>query len=126
MKKLDLSTIQALEAAGIQFSVSFREPGGAATIGISADEAFAWVEDPEAFAARTVGLTTTKYREWVDSDGEPRCGAVTIDGHRCKNVISGGIQRSALEWLRLDGGYCAVHGGASSEEGRTTRRPRRV
>jgi hypothetical protein len=43
---------------------------------------------------------------------------MTSKGTRCKNFVSGGIQRDLQTWLELDGGNCAVHGGVSADEAR--------
>jgi hypothetical protein len=116
--RLDSNTVAAMAAARVQFVVNIRVPGGGHDIGIEAADVQSFVDDPEAFAAKYFGVGKNEYLSWVEADGAPRCGATTAKGTRCKNLVSGGIQQSIEKWLKLDGGYCAVHGGDSAEVAR--------
>lgn len=109
--QLDKQTITAMRDAGISFISYVRAPGGSATISLEPDDVPAFIEDRDSFAARHFGVSRQQYLDWVATDGAPRCGATTKKGTRCQNSVSGGIQRTIEEWVKLDGGYCAVHGG---------------
>ncbi|MDX8540718.1 hypothetical protein RFM23_24170 [Mesorhizobium abyssinicae] len=119
--KLDMKTISTMEAAGLQFIAYIRVPAGSQTVEIEPKEIAAFVANRDEVAAKLFGVSTSQYLDWVATDGEPRCGAITKKGTRCSNFVSGGVQRSIEEWVRLDGGYCAVHGGESSQEARPHR-----
>lgn len=115
---LDKQTITAMRAAGISFVSYVPTPGGSTTISLEPDQVPAFVQDRDAFAAKHFGVTCQQYLDWVATDGAPRCGATTTKGTRCGNFVSGGIQRSIDEWIRLDGDYCTVHGGEGSQKAR--------
>jgi hypothetical protein len=112
--KIDTATVAAMASAGIGFYANIRVPGGGTTIHISAEKVPQFIADPQQFAADEHGVSKEAYLRWVETDGTPQCGAQTKKGARCQNFVSGGIQRSLEDWLRLDGGYCAVHGGDAS------------
>ncbi|HEX7777327.1 MAG TPA: hypothetical protein VF449_12450 [Parvibaculum sp.] len=119
--KVDMDTILAMRSAGIEFIASVRVPGGCDTIALNPEQIESFANDPEQFAAGEFGASKTEYLDWVATDGMPRCGGRTVKGSRCQNPISGGCQRSLRDWLRLDGGYCAVHGGEGSAEAHAKR-----
>lgn len=109
--KIDVNTIAQMESAGISFSVNISVPGGGHNILISASEVPFFVQDRIGFSAKAVGASREQYVAWVESDGAPRCGAITRKGTRCQNIVKGGIQRPIAEWIELEGSYCSVHGG---------------
>ncbi len=108
---MDAKTVTEIANAGIAFVATVRIPGGGETVVVPSNSVVEYVADPQGFAARHFGVSKEQYLLWVEMDGMPQCGATTKNGPRCKNGVSGGSQRSIEEWLRLDGGYCAVHGG---------------
>lgn len=118
---MDKATIAKLAAAPISFIGDIRAPGGNRSLTLAAHELETFCNDPEGFFALKHGVTIDEYRQWVETDGTPRCGAKTSKGKRCGNVVSGGIQMSLERWLEEDGGFCAVHGG----EGSATAKARR-
>jgi hypothetical protein len=50
-------------------------PGGGITIELDEDQAAEYNADPDACAARFVGLAKFEYLLWVDLNGAPLCGA---------------------------------------------------
>ncbi|TAV04526.1 hypothetical protein [Rhizobium ruizarguesonis] len=108
---IDTKTVTEMANAGIAFVASVTVPGGGQTVSVPSNSVPEYVADPQGFAAKLFGVTKEQYLLWVEMDGMPQCGATTKNSSRCKNGISGGSQRSIEEWLRLDGDYCAVHGG---------------
>jgi len=113
---LDLNTIHAMQDAGLAFIAQVPHPCGCQTLDFSAEQVVAFVADRDQAIADSLGVTKAQYREWIESFGTPRCGATTKQGTRCKNFVSGGVQLSLKTWLKLDGDYCAVHGGAPSRK----------
>lgn len=109
--KLDIDTISAMKSAGIKFAVNIIVPGGGHNILLDASDVPFFIQDRVSFSAKTVGASREQYIAWVESDGAPRCGAITKKGTRCQNIIKGGIQRPIAEWIELEGSYCSVHGG---------------
>lgn len=109
--KLDIDTIFAMNSSGITFFGNYPAPGGGHNIMISAADVPLFVQDRVGFAAKVLGTSREQYVAWVESDGAPRCGAITKRGTRCQNIIKGGVQRPIAEWIELEGSYCSVHGG---------------
>ena len=116
--KLDQNTIDAIAKAGISFVARIPCPGGAESIWLKPDNIGVFIDDPELAAANYYKASRQEYRDWIATEGTPRCGATTKSGKRCRNIVSGGIQQPFPRWLQLDGGFCAVHGGETSEESR--------
>ena len=119
--ELDIRTLKVLKAAGVYFGVHIPQPGGGTNSSLDVDEICEFVEDKIAFAAKREKVSRADYVLWLETDGTPQCGATTTSGKRCKNLVSGGVQFSIHDWLDLDGGLCAVHGGQSSEDAKTER-----
>ncbi|MER8389422.1 hypothetical protein NKH14_28710 [Mesorhizobium sp. M1380] len=113
--KIDKRTISAMNSAGIGFMATISVPGGGQTVFLNPSDIEPFLSDREKFAAQLLGVSKTQYMDWVKADGAPQCGATTKRGTRCGNFVSGGGQRPIDEWIRLEGGYCAVHGGEGSE-----------
>lgn len=111
---MDEDTIRKLAAAPLAFVGNVPAPGGNASLTLAADELESFCTDPEGFYALKHGVTEDEYRQWVETDGTPRCGATTAKGKRCGNLVSGGIQMPLERWLQEDGGFCAIHGGEDS------------
>ena len=79
-------------------------------------------KSPGGFYAKMHGATVEQYRTWLETCDSPRCAGFNRAGKRCRNFISGGIQRSLGEWVRLDRiEYCVFHGGLSSHNARAER-----
>jgi len=118
---MDKSTIAKLAEAPLEFVGQVAAPGGGASVCLQANELEAFCDDPEGFFALHQAATKDEYLQWVETEGTPRCGATTNRGARCCNIVSGGIQMSLEDWLQEDGGFCTVHGGATSAEARRKR-----
>ncbi len=118
---MDKATIEKLAQAPIEFVGRIAAPGGVTTIFLKAEEPENFCKDPEGYFALQNGATKEEYLQWVEIDGEPRCGATTLKGTRCANMVSGGIQLNLDRWLQEEGGFCQVHGGVTSEEARPKR-----
>ena len=88
---------------------------------MDADELPMFLQDKDRVLAKLFDVPVDDYLEWLASEGTPRCGAKTAKGTRCKNLVSGGIQRDIHVWRELDGSLFAIHGGESSEEARGNR-----
>jgi len=115
---LDQKTIEAMKAAGISFVGSVPAPWGGITETLEPEDLAPFIQDRKEWFASRNGAFKQQYLDWVATSGEPRCGAKTSKGTLCKNTISGGIQRPFEVWLQEDGGFCHVHGGATSKEAR--------
>ena len=107
--------------ANIEFIGNVEHPCGGVSFELEVGDLEAYCRDPEALYALQQGATKEEYRQWIETQGTPRCGALNKKGERCGNVVSGGIQMELQHWLQEDGGFCAVHGGASSAEAYNTR-----
>ena len=126
MRNLDLQTVAAMIDAGIAFSAVVPSPGGQKTVFLEAEDVVPFVEDSADWYAKKNGVAKQDYLSWVACDGLPRCGATTKSGNQCKNSVSGGGQRSLLEWLTEDAGFCSLHGGENSDDARLRRWGRKI
>ena len=115
---IDHKTVDALKAAGISLSASVEAPWGGLTVVLEPNDVEAFVHDRAEWFARKNGAFKSQYLDWIATSGEPRCGATTSKGARCKKTVSGGIQRPFEVWLQEDGGFCHAHGGLTSAEAR--------
>ncbi len=115
---IDRSTLHALDSAGISLVASVEGPCGGITVDLGPDDVEPFLQDRDEWFARKNGVLKSQYRDWLATCGEPRCGAMTAKGQRCKNSVSGGIQRPLEVWLQEDSGFCQVHGGLTSKEAR--------
>lgn len=77
---------------------------------VSPDDEAEFLRDPDAYAARRLGLSSGReYRTWLATNGTPLCAAVTINGHACRNPI-GPIRMGAQAWRKAHRtGYCHCH-----------------
>ena len=83
---------------------------GEMTIELDEDQAAEYNTDPDAYAARYLGLAKFEYLLWVDLGGAPLCGARTAGGELCRNTVPGGTRLSASEWkARHRKAFCAIH-----------------
>lgn len=111
---LDQKTIDLMSQAGIAFVVNFRAPWGGNNAVLKSEAVALFVSDPDAAAAKHHGVSKEIFCEWIESEGSVQCSAKTATGHRCKNHLSGGGQQEIDDWLKMQGGYCVVHGGEPS------------
>ena len=58
------------------------------------------VADRDQGIADHLGVQKSQYLDWLETEGLPRCGATTAKGERCRDRVSGGIQRPLEEWLQ--------------------------
>lgn len=75
-------------------------------------------KEPVAAMAKILGVSKADYIGWSEEDFSVVCAGTTLSGRRCKNIVEGGHFVSAQEWAAKTGGYCYVHGGLSTENGR--------
>lgn len=71
-----------------------------------------WIRE----TANAYGITEGQMLAVDQYDCEPRCGAITAKGERCKNSpLSSRTEPGINIWwfLKHHGNYCAVHGGLS-------------
>lgn len=115
---MDIATIRKLAAAPIEFVGTVAVPGGGKSISLEAEDLEAFCADPEGYFARQQGVTKDEYLQWVATDGTPRCGALNSQGAPCGNRVSGESQMGLGRWLQEEGGFCAIHGCATSAEAR--------
>jgi hypothetical protein len=115
---LDMKTIETMVAAGIELSVNVRDVCGGYTFTLSPKDVPVFIADKDECAANHYGVSKAQYLEWLEHGGRPRCSGLTTKRRRCQNYLSGPIQLGIHEWLRCDGGYCVLHGGATSAEAR--------
>lgn len=115
---LDQKTIDAMDAAGISFAAHVRSVGGVHNLFLKPRDIAGFIADRDQFAADYFGVTKAQYLEWLEHDGSARCSGTTTQGKPCRNYLSGYSQLPIQEWLRRDGGYCAVHGGEGSDVAR--------
>jgi len=95
---------------GVLHHVNIAIPGGRVKIELDDAQAAEYNTDPDAYAARYLGLTKFEYVLWVDLDGAPLCGARTQGGDLCRNAVPGGVQLPASEWkARHRKDFCATH-----------------
>ncbi len=113
---LSKETLMALKNANIRLYAEVPHPCGSETVLLTYSDVEKFIDDPEGFVAAQKGVSRDDYLGWLESQGTPRCGALTKKGTRCKNWVSGGMQMRIGEWMNSNGGYCAVHGGESAEE----------
>ncbi|MFV1441511.1 MULTISPECIES: hypothetical protein [unclassified Phaeobacter] len=121
MTGLDKKTVEILAAAGVKFVSGVTAPGGQQTVYLEPADLPDFVSDNELWFAMKHGATKEDYLNWVHSEGTPKCGFILKNGRRCRNIVSGGIQRSFLDWLNEEAGLCTVHGGDNSEEAKEKR-----
>ena len=114
--RLDRNTIKEMAGAGIGFYVNVPDPAGTQSEILRPHEIEEFVNDREQFLANRYSVSKEAYLKWLESGGIPQCGAFTKTGQRCRNPVSGGIQMALPRWVKLEGDYCTVHGGLSSEE----------
>jgi hypothetical protein len=115
---LDLNTIKIMADAKIEFSGSLAMPGGGHAITLRPEQIPAYLADKTQFAADYFGISKAQYLRWVETDGSVRCSRIKADGTPCRSFISGPIQLPISEWLKREGGYCAMHGGKNAIEAR--------
>lgn len=114
--KFELEQLHELEKKGIKFCVEISVPWGSQKTIISAEKVPDYIVDRDKFIAGYFGVAVDDYLGWISSEGTPQCGALTVAGKRCRNVVSGGIHMPIDRWRELDGELCAIHGGDSAEE----------
>ena len=111
---LDLNTINSLEVAGIGFHANISIPGGGRDVILKAADLQEFAADPEKWAAAHFGVSKENYRDWIATDGTPRCSALTKKGKPCQGTFRRGCQMDIAEWMEADGGYCVIHDGSTS------------
>ncbi len=78
----------------------------------SSDEIESFRKNPEGFFAERHGATVEQYRDWIDTDGRPRCAGRTAKGRHCRKLVPGARFWPFDAWLRAHRRkFCAVHRG---------------
>lgn len=111
---IDRTTLDAMHAAGITFVANVEIPSGSHTIFLAPEHVDQFITNKNAAAAKHFGVTESDYRDWIDGHGLVQCSATTKAGSRCKNIISGSGFDNPTDWKKMQGEYCAVHGGPES------------
>ncbi len=89
--------------------IALAHPFGGEAIAISLRDLEKYNNDPDGYAAKHFGLTRDEYKEWIELDGKPRCGAQTRAGQFCKSALSG-MMGDSREWLGIHRQeYCRSH-----------------
>ena len=102
-------TIQRMEDANVMFKGQIPTAGGVELVWLSAHEMPRYLEHRAEFAAEYYGVTLQQYREWLETDGTPRCRAMTKAGKPCKNPAGDCVRVGIHEWVAFDGEFCWRH-----------------
>ena len=107
---------EVLRAFGVSIDIDVRvddrgAAGGYIPLDVPVERLDEYLEDPDAWAAREYGVPVAELRLWRDQNYTAQCGYVTKRGRRRKHHVTGGLGCLAADFVRLDGDYCAVHGG---------------
>jgi hypothetical protein len=99
------------------FEPSVTTPWGDEPIwGLGPDDAAAFNEDPDAYAARHFGMTKVEYVDWIDGGGSPLCGCRTRSGALCRNPVGAGGQLQPDDFRAHHRMFaCSVHRGMPVE-----------
>lgn len=109
----DLAALKRLYAKGISFVANVATVSGGMDVIMTPEEALEFSHDPQAVAARSMGVTKEVYAEWLASGGDVQCAGTTKAGARCLNSIAGGTINDPKEWAReiRVATRCVTHGG---------------
>ena len=55
------------------------------------------------------GFTRQEYVDWVWENFSSQCSAITAQGMRCRNIVTGCRQIDIWRWKERRGAYCRVH-----------------
>ena len=110
----EIEFLKKLKLAGISFHASIPTMGGHHDTFLEPEGISEFIEDKFEWIAKKNGVAREDYIGWLNAGGAPQCGKILKNGNRCKNLVSGPIQRSLNEWLQEDAGLCTVHGGEPS------------
>ena len=103
--------IAKLAQSGVGFYVSHPDHSGAQTVHLEANRLEAYIADPVAFFAKHYGITKEEYLDWHRSEYRVQCAGKTSAGKRCKNTVPDGTSVNPKPWVKMQGGYCTLHGG---------------
>ena len=115
-----MSAEDILDAPGLSITAAIPVVYGALNVTIDdAGTIQEYIRDPQAFAAKTLGVSKIDYLSWVACAGVPLCGGRTARGRECRGVIKhAGLPVDAdpvgspKAWLALHrNGFCSIHGG---------------
>lgn len=113
-----LGAYQRLHEKGVRFIINVPTVYGGKDVFLTPDDLLIYPHDPEAVAAKHMGVTRDIYVEWLAAMGDVQCAGKTKSGHRCRRSISGGSIYDPAEWARtIDREErCVLHGGQPGEE----------
>jgi len=106
-----LKFLSALNSKGVSFIVSIPNQSGSETIYLNAEDVIQYGKNPDAFIANYHGIELREYLMWLEEEYSVRCSANTKSGKQCKNIAIGGSLVDPKTWVKMQGEYCAVHGG---------------
>ena len=109
MEKLEF--LSELSNKGVSFLVNIPNQSGSITIALSAEDTLKYYVNRDAFIASYHGVELQEYLLWLEEEYSVRCGANTKSGKQCKNTAIGGSVVDPIVWVKMQGEYCAVHGG---------------
>ena len=102
-----------LKELGVAFSISMPVPGGWNTFSVGPDTLICFSEDPMAFYAQYYGVSKAAFTQCFEDAFCIYCAAFTQKGHRCRNIVAGGLDVLPEEWVRRQGELCCVHAKSS-------------
>jgi len=116
-----------LEELGVAFSISVPVPGGRTTFDVDPNTLIDFSEDPMAFYAEYYGVSKAVFMQCFEEAFCIYCAAFTQKGHRCKNIVNGGLDVLPEEWVHRQGELCSVHAKSSgpAKKKRVTKRSSR-
>lgn len=115
----NLQVLDYLLDKGIRFYIeTWNEREHTTTHFVGREEIEEYIDDPDAFFAKRLGVTKELYRDWIEAHCAVRCSARTRRGKQCLNFVRNGVAVSPQEWQELQGEYCPIHseGTASVRE----------
>lgn len=114
----ELGVYQRLHEHGVRFVVNVPTVYGGMDLFLTPADLLTYPHDPEAVAAKHMGVTRDIYVEWLAAMGDVQCAGETKSGRRCRRSISGGSIYDPAEWARaIDREErCVLHGGQPGGE----------
>lgn len=95
--------------AGMQVTTSLPNPGGSMTYVLSQDQVKLGLEDQNELIANLNGITKAQAIAWQTDQFNVYCAGHTKTNRPCRNIVSGGSQVSAREYVQMQGALCQIH-----------------
>jgi hypothetical protein len=103
------SHLALLKAAGVHLVIELPTAFGVNERDCSVDDVLLFLDDREAFYAKSYGVTMADLRDWADDNYNVICSAMTKKERKCRNIVVGSV--SPERWVKRQGEYCALHSG---------------